>query len=229
MSRDRSGADQGHRGCCPRDNRKEVFANISLWLYGAGMELSSITPDPTALRALSHPVRLRILGLLRVDGPSTASALAARLGLNSGATSYHLRQLAQHGFAVDDAERGNGRDRWWWAAHQSTRTDASAEANPEGREAIDAFSQSVAVVHTEQLQRAVEERPMLPVAVATGLDAERLGAAGDAGARRAADGGARERRQRLGGANRRPRTPSSSSVVLHTYPRPGRSRAERPA
>lgn len=128
------------------------------------MELSSITPDPTALRALSHPVRLRILGLLRADGPSTASALAVRLGQNSGMTSYHLRQLAQHGFIVDEAERGNGRDRWWKAAHQSTRTNETAISSPEGREAADAFGQAVAVVHTEQLQRAVEERPLLPTA-----------------------------------------------------------------
>ncbi len=127
------------------------------------MELSSITPDPTALRALSHPVRLRILGLLRVDGPSTASALAVRLGLNSGVTSYHLRQLAQHRFVIDEAERGNGRDRWWKAAHQSTRSGETAESTPEGREADDAFGQAIAVVHTEQLQRAVEERPLLPL------------------------------------------------------------------
>lgn len=127
------------------------------------MELSSITPDPTALRAMAHPVRLRILGLLRTDGPSTATALATRLRLNSGATSYHLRQLAQHGFVVDDDTRGNGRDRWWRAAHQSTRTDAGVEESPEGRDAADAFGQAVAVVHTELLQRAVEELPMLPV------------------------------------------------------------------
>jgi len=135
-----------------------------LQLYGRRMQLSSITPEPSALRALAHPVRLRLLGLLRADGPSTASALAARLGLNSGATSYHLRQLAQHGFAVDDTERGNGRERWWRAAHQSTRTDETEEASPEAREATDAFGQAVAVVHTEQLQRAVEERPLLPPA-----------------------------------------------------------------
>ncbi|MEJ7690062.1 MAG: helix-turn-helix domain-containing protein [Nocardioidaceae bacterium] len=127
------------------------------------MQLSSITPDPKALRALSHPVRLRILGLLRADGPSTASALAVRLGLNSGATSYHLRQLAQHGFVVEEAWRGNGRDRWWKAAHQSTRSDKkAAESTPEGREASDAFGQAIAVVHTELLQRAIEEMPLLP-------------------------------------------------------------------
>jgi len=122
----------------------------------------SITPDPVALRALSHPVRLRLLGLLRSDGPSTASALATRLGLNSGATSYHLRQLAQHGFVVDDPERGDGRDRWWRAAHRSTSTDPGSDATPEAREAVDAFGQAIAVVHTEQLQRSVEERPLLP-------------------------------------------------------------------
>ena len=129
-------------------------------MYGASMALESITPPPTALKALAHPVRLRLLGLLRADGPATASRLADRLDLNSGATSYHLRQLAQHGFVVDDPDRGDGRDRWWRAAHQATQTDESAE--PDTRDAADAFAQAVAVVHTEQLQRAVEERPLLP-------------------------------------------------------------------
>lgn len=131
-------------------------------LYGHAVELSSITPDPTALRALSHPVRLRILGRLRFDGPATATSLAERLGLNSGATSYHLRQLATHGFVVEDTARGNGRDRWWRAAHQSTRTTAETD-DPAEQDAHDAFTQAVAVVHTEGLQRAVEERPLLPV------------------------------------------------------------------
>lgn len=127
------------------------------------MNAEAVTPDPTALRALSHPVRLRMLGLLRSEGPSTASRLAQRLSLNSGATSYHLRNLAQHGFVIDAPERGNGRDRWWRAAHQMTNTaDRRAASSPEARDAIDAFAQAVAVVHSEQLQRAVEERPLLP-------------------------------------------------------------------
>ncbi len=81
------------------------------------MDNRSITPTPQQLRALTHPVRLRMLGILRTEGPATATVLAQRLGLNTGATSYHLRQLAQHGFIDDDAERGNGRERWWRAAH----------------------------------------------------------------------------------------------------------------
>lgn len=127
------------------------------------MELNSITPDPSALKALSHPVRLRLLGLLRSDGPATATSLAHRLGLNSGATSYHLRQLAQHGFVEDQPGRGNARERWWRAAHQLTRTDERTEQTAEGREAVDAFAQAIAVVHTERLQRAIEERSTVPL------------------------------------------------------------------
>jgi DNA-binding transcriptional ArsR family regulator len=131
-----------------------------LQFYDRPMDATSVTPTPHQLRALSHPVRLRMLGILRGEGPQTATMLASRLGLNTGATSYHLRQLAQHGFVADDESRGNGRERWWRAAHQSTRTEPSDD--PEVRAAQDAFGQAVAVVHTEQLQRAVEEAEMLP-------------------------------------------------------------------
>ena len=66
-----------------------------------------------ALKALAHPLRVRIFSELTSYGPATASALAARLGESSGSTSYHLRQLEKHGYVREDAERGNGRDRWW--------------------------------------------------------------------------------------------------------------------
>jgi predicted ArsR family transcriptional regulator len=126
------------------------------------MDASSITPSPQQLKALTHPTRLRMLGMLRIDGPAPATTLAARLGLNTGATSYHLRQLAQHGFVVDDDSQGNGRDRWWKAAHRSTTTDSVAVEDPDARETTEAYLQSVAVVMTELLQRAIEELPLMP-------------------------------------------------------------------
>ncbi len=57
--------------------------------------------DARSLRGLAHPLRMRLLDALRVHGPATASGLAERLGESSGATSYHLRQLAEHGFVED--------------------------------------------------------------------------------------------------------------------------------
>lgn len=60
-----------------------------------------------------HPLRMRIMDALRDEGPSTATRLAALLGESSGATSYHLRVLAEAGVIEEDPDRGNARDRWW--------------------------------------------------------------------------------------------------------------------
>ena len=105
-------------------------------------EIKRVAPDAVALRALAHPVRLRLLSLLRIEGPSTATALAARLGLNSGATSYHLRLLARHGFSEDDAGQGTRRERWWKASHQST-TFFEPGSSREQYEAGAAFAEAV--------------------------------------------------------------------------------------
>ena len=123
---------------------------------------STVTPTAAGLRALSHPTRLKMLMLLRLEGPATATQLAQQLQLNTGATSYHLRQLAEHGFIVEDAERGDARDRWWKAAHQSTRVGLAARPEEEAEDA-DAYLQSVALMYTETLMQAVGERRFLPV------------------------------------------------------------------
>lgn len=69
--------------------------------------------DAAALKGLAHPLRVDILDSLTMAGPATASLLAERLSESSGATSYHLRQLARHGFVEEDPDRGKGRERWW--------------------------------------------------------------------------------------------------------------------
>lgn len=121
-----------------------------------------VTPGLAGLRALSHPTRLRILSHLRIEGPATATTLAARFGLNSGATSYHLRQLAENGFVVEDEERGNARDRWWKAVHQETHTRSRDARTQEERDVADAFWQAAAVLYAENMRAAMEERPLLP-------------------------------------------------------------------
>ena len=94
--------------------------------------------DPHALRALAHPLRGKILGILRLDGPSTATLLGRRLGESSGATSYHLRQLASYGFVEDAPGQGHGRERWWRALHRSTHWETTDFlADPADREIID--------------------------------------------------------------------------------------------
>jgi DNA-binding transcriptional ArsR family regulator len=92
--------------------------------------------DPAALEALAHPLRNRLLGLLRTDGPATASGLAQRVGESSGVTSYHLRKLAEVGFVEEDTERGTRRERWWRAVHSvTTWSPADFLGNPEAHRA----------------------------------------------------------------------------------------------
>jgi DNA-binding transcriptional ArsR family regulator len=69
--------------------------------------------DLSALRALAHPLRVRIMDELSNFGPLTASGLAERLGESSGSTSYHLRQLEKHDIVREVEGKGSARERWW--------------------------------------------------------------------------------------------------------------------
>lgn len=119
--------------------------------------------DPRNLKGLAHPLRLRLLGLLREEGPATASGLAARLGESSGATSYHLRQLEQFGFIVEDRERGTARDRWWRAAHASTHFDESTlSRDPEARLLGAEFLRAVAGACADRSRQWIDALPDVP-------------------------------------------------------------------
>ncbi|GAA3148079.1 helix-turn-helix domain-containing protein [Nonomuraea salmonea] len=74
---------------------------------------SARTLDANALKSFAHPLRLRIYELLDEHGPSTATRLAALLGQNTGATSYHLRELARHGMIEVVAGMGRGKEKYW--------------------------------------------------------------------------------------------------------------------
>ncbi|MFC4502648.1 MULTISPECIES: ArsR/SmtB family transcription factor [Streptomyces] len=87
--------------------------------------------DAAALKALTHPLRIRLLGMLRQDGPATASELAVRTGESSAATSYHLRVLAKYAF-IAEAEHRDGRERRWRAVHSVTSwSNKAMEASPD--------------------------------------------------------------------------------------------------
>ena len=98
--------------------------------------------DAAELRTVMHPLRSRMLGSLRADGPATASELGRRFGESSGTTSYHLRLLEKHGFIELDPEQPNARDKRWRAMHNYTGwSNAEADKNPELGEAVRAMRQ----------------------------------------------------------------------------------------
>lgn len=109
--------------------------------------------DAGAMKALTHPLRIRLLALLRQDGPATASELAVRTGESSASTSYHLRVLAKYGFVVE-AEHRDGRERRWQAVHSVTSWDNRAMgATPASR----AFLSAVRRRQIEHLERSLME------------------------------------------------------------------------
>jgi DNA-binding transcriptional ArsR family regulator len=122
-------------------------------LAGRGIQLT----DPRAMRAYAHPVRLRLLGLLRRHGPLTATQAAARLGESSGTTSFHLRQLAKYGFC-EAAGGGKGREKPWQATALFTSWETALD-DPERTDAERALNTVVLQLYVDKITRWLADRP----------------------------------------------------------------------
>lgn len=96
--------------------------------------------DPRTLRALAHPVRLRLLDELAAIGPATATDLSERIGESPANCSWHLRQLARYGF-VEEAGGGSGRQRPWQVVVE--RTVIGPDDEPEVAQAADAVAETM--------------------------------------------------------------------------------------
>jgi hypothetical protein len=117
--------------------------------------------DPRALRAYAHPVRMALVGLLRTEGPLTATRAGELLGESSGTCSFHLRQLAKYGL-VEEAGGGTGREKPWRATTTSTDWDATGDGTPESAAATGLLASVIAERYFEQLARWLEASPDEP-------------------------------------------------------------------
>src|SRR3954447_3680352 len=125
-------------------------------VLGRGMELT----DPRAMRALAHPVRMALIGLLRREGPMTATQAAERLGESSGTCSFHFRQLAKYGFC-EEAGGGRGREKPWRATAMATSW-ASEPGDPERADAERHLNLIVLQRYVEQITRWLADRSEEP-------------------------------------------------------------------
>ncbi|MGV9254786.1 ArsR/SmtB family transcription factor [Streptomyces sp. NPDC003697] len=70
--------------------------------------------DLGTLKALAHPLRMRLYRGLTVARAATASQLAAQVGEAVSLVSYHLRKLAEYGLIQPAEPRSeDSRERWW--------------------------------------------------------------------------------------------------------------------
>lgn len=68
--------------------------------------------DPKFLRAMAHPLRMKLDQLLSVHGPMTATQLSELVDESPANCSYHLRTMAKWGF-IEEVQGGKGRERLW--------------------------------------------------------------------------------------------------------------------
>ena len=106
-------------------------------------EVRQVT-DSRVLAAMAHPLRRRLLNLLKVDGPSTASVLSGRTGQAVGNISHHLRSLAAAGLIEEAPEMARDRrERWWRRPPGAVRWSSADFAGDEATEAIARAAESL--------------------------------------------------------------------------------------
>ncbi|MEV6763031.1 helix-turn-helix domain-containing protein [Streptomyces sp. NPDC051105] len=70
--------------------------------------------DVGTLKALAHPLRMKLYRGMCVAGKATASQLAEQVDEAVSLVSYHLRKLAEHGLIeAAEPQSADGRERWW--------------------------------------------------------------------------------------------------------------------
>jgi DNA-binding MarR family transcriptional regulator len=116
--------------------------------------------DPRTIRAMAHPLRLRLLVLLFTEGPLTASQCAEHVGESPASCSFHLRQLAKYGY-VEEAGGGRGRERPWQVVLEVTQvreSELSGEASLAAEELIRVLGAKQVELH-EQYWRTRRSYP----------------------------------------------------------------------
>src|SRR3954452_3499759 len=93
--------------------------------------------DARVLAAMAHPLRRRLMDVLRVHGPATASGLAERTDQHVGNVSHHIRALAEVGLVEEAPELAKDRrERWWRLVSRSLRWSGEALSDDPAEEAV---------------------------------------------------------------------------------------------
>ena len=103
--------------------------------------------DARRLRALTHPVRIALIGKLVLHGPLTAAEASELIDEPPSTCSFHFRQLAKYG-VVEEAGGGKGRAKPWRMT--TTGFSVTAREDPASQLAEDAL---IRMVRERQFER----------------------------------------------------------------------------
>ncbi|WBB67393.1 metalloregulator ArsR/SmtB family transcription factor [Micromonospora sp. WMMD812] len=96
--------------------------------------------DSRVLAAMAHPLRRRLMDVLKVHGPSTVGLLAERTGQAPANVSHHLKVLAGAELVTEAAELARDRrERWWRLVSRGLRwSNSDFDGDPAARAVADA-------------------------------------------------------------------------------------------
>ncbi|OZG48734.1 winged helix-turn-helix domain-containing protein [Bombiscardovia coagulans] len=116
------------------------------------------------LRAMASPIRMRILGVLRIHGEQTVGQISEQIHEAPGSVSYHLGRLADAGLAQEvESSDSDRRKSWWRACQSSIYIDGSNAVNAGDKdEAVDLFRRSAALSYEMAYERFLDTVPKLP-------------------------------------------------------------------
>jgi DNA-binding transcriptional ArsR family regulator len=117
--------------------------------------------DLGTLKALAHPLRMKLYRGLVVARVATASQLADQVDEAVSLVSYHLRKLAEHGL-IEEAEpqSADGRERWWQPASEGVSIrDKDFRDAPERAAAHLSATRLFHEQRADMYRRYLDERP----------------------------------------------------------------------
>ncbi|MGW5370598.1 helix-turn-helix domain-containing protein [Streptomyces sp. NPDC004009] len=117
--------------------------------------------DVGTLKALAHPLRMKLYRALCVADKATASHLADQVDEAVSLVSYHLRKLAEHGLIEQAApQSADGRERWWQPSSEGVSIrDRDFRDAPEKAAAHLAATRLFHDQRTDLYRRYLDERP----------------------------------------------------------------------
>lgn len=122
-----------------------------------------ILTEAKALAALANPHRTRIIDVLRVHGPSTASTLATHTDQAVGSTSHHLKVLAEAKIVEEAPELAKDRrERWWRLAAPSTRWSRADFADDPAAVSAARAAENLHLARQFERARAFQDDPHPP-------------------------------------------------------------------
>jgi DNA-binding transcriptional ArsR family regulator len=95
------------------------------------MEFKELNPESlekaaSMLKAIAHPIRILIVGILEDGEKRTVTEIHTQLGIEQSTASHHLGILKDKGVLVS---RREGKNTWYFLKHENLRTILSCVSN----------------------------------------------------------------------------------------------------